>query len=141
VAYRSQSNPTMSSLPGDEIYVHPRTLCAVANGPPPYCRWSGALPRMVRRPITNSLAPHREVPKVSTPRELDLGIINVWPKKGTNTPFDNIAGDNEIKSIRSAVMAGSKHNSNVSKDNILKPGLESLSANEQQQFQDYMNNM
>jgi hypothetical protein len=35
-------------------------------------------------------------------------------------------------------MAGSKDHTNISPDNILKPAIESLTADEQQQYEDYM---
>jgi hypothetical protein len=35
-------------------------------------------------------------------------------------------------------MAGSKDHTDISSDNILKPGVESLTADEQQQYEDYM---
>jgi hypothetical protein len=35
-------------------------------------------------------------------------------------------------------MAGSKDHTDISPDNILKPAVESLTADEQQQYEDYM---
>jgi hypothetical protein len=35
-------------------------------------------------------------------------------------------------------MAGSKDHTDISRDNILKPAVESLTVDEQQQYEDYM---
>jgi hypothetical protein len=100
MACHSQSN---SIFPLNRVPLGRRDLdlleafCAVADGPLPYPRWSGALLWTVRRPIA-------KVPKVLTPREPDLGIISVWSKRVPThflaTPLGTKHRIYQIKSIR-----------------------------------------
>jgi hypothetical protein len=58
---------------------------------------------------------------------------------GANTLFGDSAGESclDLLKIRPS-NAGSKDHTDISLDNILKPTVESLTADEQHQYKDYM---
>jgi hypothetical protein len=58
---------------------------------------------------------------------------------GANTLFGDSAGDQMSRSTKiRPQMASSKDHTDISPDNILKPTVESLTSDEQQQYKDYM---
>lgn len=57
---------------------------------------------------------------------------------GAITLFGDSARDEKIIYITSAIMAGSNYRFHVSQDNILRPTLEGLSVDKQEEFEDLM---
>jgi hypothetical protein len=58
---------------------------------------------------------------------------------GANTLFGDSARDQMSRSTKiRPQMASSKDHTDISPDNILKPTVESLTSDEQQQYRDYM---
>jgi hypothetical protein len=68
-------------------------------------------------------------------------VLNVviGARIGTNTLFCDSTGERCLDLLKSGPqMVGSKDQTNISPDNIVKPTVESLTADEQQQYEDYM---
>jgi hypothetical protein len=62
-------------------------------------------------------------------------VIGVWIS--ANTQFGNSTGETTYKPIRSALNGRSNDSSDISNGNIIEPTWETLSANEQLQFEEH----